>query len=433
MRLIFPLCIAAVYTLFCSCTPQSKAPDDSSLVSIQVIDRNGFAETISNKDRLARYQKTDFSQPQSYEKVLRVFGKSKEGKTPSIMTSYHSNGYIHQYLEISNGRAHGLYHQWHFNGAKKMKLHVIEGIPELSDSAIKSWVFDGTNQIWDENENLIAEIPYEIGSLQGTSFYYHINGQIKKQIPYVQDEIHGSLVCYKENGDVEETIPHERGLRHGNASSYFPNKALAYKETFENGLLLEGSYYSEKGDLISSIQEGSGKRSEREKGFLKRLVQYEKGLPEGLVECFDERGDLKITFYQRNGKKQGEEWEYYPKKAKTDPLQPKLLLNWQNDVLQGIVKTWFPNGKQESQKEMYQNKKSGVAYAWYSNGDLMLYEEYEKDDLSSGTYYKKGDKQPVSRVSLGKGIATLYHPDGYLLQKISYEKGTPSLSYDSTK
>jgi antitoxin component YwqK of YwqJK toxin-antitoxin module len=433
MRLTLLLIVTALATLFSSCTPRNKAADDSSLISIQVIDRNGFAETISNKDRLARYQKTDFTEPQSYEKVLRVFGKSEDGKTPSVMTSYHSNGYIHQYLDISNGRAHGLYREWHFNGTEKMKLHVIEGAPELSDAAVKSWVFDGVNKVWDENGNLIAEIPYEIGVLQGTSFYYYPSGQIKKQVPYVQDEVHGLLICYRENGEIEETIPHEKGLRNGKASSFFPNSVLAYEETFENGLLVEGVYYAENGEILSKIEDGNGKRSERENDHLKRLVQYQKGLPEGLVECFDEKGQLRVAFHQENGKKQGEEWEYYPTKSKSDPLKPKILLNWQEDALQGMVKTWFPDGKQESQKEMYQNKKSGVAYAWYRNGDLMLYEEYEKDDLSSGTYYKKGDKQPISRVSLGRGTATLYHPDGYLLQKISYEKGVPSLNYDTTK
>ena len=212
-----------------------------------------------------------------------------------------------------------------------------------------------------------------------------------------------------------------------------PNKNLSYEETFKNGLLLDGHYYLENGDLIASIHEGDGKRAEWESGTLKRFVQYEKGLAEGLVECFDEKGNLKITFYQKEGKKQGEEWEYYAKKSPNDPLQPKILLNWQEDLLQGLVKTWFPDGKQESQKEMYQNKKSGTAYAWYKNGDVMLHEEYEKDNLCSGAYYKKGDKKPISKVSSGKGIVTLYHPDGYLLQKISYEKGEPSLDNDSTK
>ncbi len=57
----------------------------------------------------------------------------------------------------------------------------------------------------------------------------------------------------------------------------------------------------------------------------------------------------------------------------------------------------------------------------------MLSEEYENDLLVSGTYYKKGDTKPVSRVSDKKGIVSLYDPDGYFLKKIPYEKGIPLL------
>ena len=57
----------------------------------------------------------------------------------------------------------------------------------------------------------------------------------------------------------------------------------------------------------------------------------------------------------------------------------------------------------------------------------MLMEDYEKDLLVNGTYYKKGDKKPVSRIEKGKGTATLYDPDGYFLKKIPYEKGLPLL------
>lgn len=429
------------YSLIClffflvlgGCSSKVKSPDDSTLISIQVIDRNGFAETISTSDRLVRYQNTDFCAPQPYQKVLRVFGKTTEGKTPSFITSYHPNGHVWQYLESVDGRAHGIYREWHLNGTQKMELQVIEGMAELTETALTSWVFDGINRIWEENGALVAEISYEKGMLHGDSLYYYPEGQLQKKIPYFQNEINGSLICYHETGDISETIPHVKGLRQGIASAFFSNNALCYEETFDKGILLEGRYFTKNGELLSSISEGNGDRIEWITSSLKRATQYRKGVPEGLVECFDEKGNIKVKYEQRNGKKHGEEWEYYPPTTSQTAPKPKILLHWQEDVLQGIVKTWFPNGVQESQKEIYQNKKNGPALAWFSNGDLMLSEEYEKDLLISGTYYKKGDKKPVSKVYQGKGTATLYHPDGYLLHKISYEKGAPSLDNDSSK
>lgn len=423
----------ALCLLLCGCSSKKTSPDDTVLISIQVIDRNGFAETISTSDRLIRYQNTDFCAPQPYQKVLRVFGKTTEGKTPSYITSYHSNGHVWQYLEIVDGRAHGIYREWHLNGTQKMELHVIEGMAELSETALGSWVFDGMNRVWSENGTLIAEISYEKGMLQGDSLYYFPGGQLQKKIPYSQNEVNGSLLCYHETGSVAETIPHVRGIRQGIATSYYPDNTLCYEETFDKGLLLEGRYYTKKGELMSSISQGNGTRIEWISSLIRRSVQYQKGTPEGFVECFDEKENIQVKYQQKDGKKHGEEWEYYPLTSPDATPQPKLLLHWQEDILQGIVKTWFPNGVQESQKEMYQNKKNGQSFAWFSNGHLMLSEEYEKDLLISGTYYKKGDKKPVSRVAQGKGTATLYHPDGYLLHKIFYDKGVPSLDNDSAK
>jgi antitoxin component YwqK of YwqJK toxin-antitoxin module len=91
------------------------------------------------------------------------------------------------------------------------------------------------------------------------------------------------------------------------------------------------------------------------------------------------------------------------------------------------MKTWYSNGVMESQREINVNKKQGLSFAWYKNGDLMLMEEYENDMLIKGSYFKKGDKAPISRIESGKGLATLYTSDGIFLRKVSYEKGKPKL------
>src|SRR5476649_1954299 len=85
----------------------SKTAQNSDLVTIQTLDRNGFSETVSAKERLGKYEKTDFLTPQPYQKVVRVYGKSSQGKTSSKVTTYHTNGQPWQYLEVENeiGRA----------------------------------------------------------------------------------------------------------------------------------------------------------------------------------------------------------------------------------------------------------------------------------------------------------------------------------------
>lgn len=413
--------------VLCSCKEKTKMADDNTLISIQIIDRNGFAETISAKDRLSRYKNTNFCDPQPYQKVLRVFGKNSDGKPVSKITNYHPNGYLKQYLEAVDGRAHGTYKEWHPNGHLKMELAVIEGPADLSEGAMGSWVFEGKNTIWDDQDHLIAEIWYEKGMLHGDSRYYYSEGQLKKICPYYQDELQGTVFIYAPEGTLLESISYIHDLPQGKALCYKQDGSLIYEETFEEGLLLEGNYYVNNA-IISQIHEGAGKRAEFEEGVLKRFVKYQKGLPEGLVECLTPEGVVHITYYQKEGRKQGEEKEYYLE----NPSQVKILLNWQEDMLQGLVKTWFTDGTLESEREMYQNKKNGPFLAWYKNGHLMLREEYENDLLTTGSYYKKGDKKAISHIHKGKGTATIYNSEGYFLKKIPYEKGLPMLDADGS-
>ena len=92
--------------ILCGCATKS-AQNSNDLTTIQIMNRNGFSETISAKERLGKYEKTDFLAPQPYQKVVRVFGKAGHGNTESKITTYHPNGQPWQYLEIENGRAHG--------------------------------------------------------------------------------------------------------------------------------------------------------------------------------------------------------------------------------------------------------------------------------------------------------------------------------------
>ena len=426
MKRVFMILGAAL--ALAGCGSKATVSKEDTLMSIQIIDRNGFSETVSTKDRLSGYQKVDFCAPQPYQKVLRVFGKNQEHKSIAKLTSYHSNGHIKQYLEALDGRAHGIYREWHPSGIQKLELQLIEGAAELSDTAMSSWVFEGVSKVWDEQGHLMAEISYDKGLLQGDSTYYYPEGQVKKKEPYQQGKIHGMVCLYDASGLLYESIPYVQDQRQGQAKR---EGSFAYEELFDQDRLLKGSYFQGE-TLVASVEEGHGFRAEvdEESGKVQRLVEYKKGLPEGLVKVFDATGRILSQYSQKEGKKQGQEWIYYLQEDQEARLRPKLLLHWQEDMMQGVVKTWFPDGQQESQKELYQNKKNGAFFAWYRNGDLMYSEEYERDLLSSGTYYKKGDKDPVSRVIKGKGVATIYNVEGYFVRKVFYDKGTPSLEQE---
>ena len=86
-----------------------RSQNGDKISSIQLIDRNGINETISNQDRVALLRKADYLRSQPYQKVVRTYRPNDEGKIASKMTTYHENGEIWQYLEAQGGRAHGEY------------------------------------------------------------------------------------------------------------------------------------------------------------------------------------------------------------------------------------------------------------------------------------------------------------------------------------
>jgi len=176
-------------TFLVSCTRREE--ETPKLVSVQLIDRNGFNETISTPDRLERYKNANFLDPQPYNKVVRLFQRNQEGKPTSAITSYHENGQIWQYLEVVNGRAKGAYKEWYPNGMLKIEAQMIEGIGDVSMECIGSWVFDKESSIYDEQGALVAKFFYDKGELSGKSLYFYSNGTVLKMTTYVKNEILG--------------------------------------------------------------------------------------------------------------------------------------------------------------------------------------------------------------------------------------------------
>src|SRR3990167_1007693 len=175
-------CILSLIVTACGCSHYSEIAVEP-LFAIKIQDRNGLTETISSPERLEAYKGTDFLSSQPYKKVLRVYKKA--GKTHSVITAYHPNGAIAQYLEAEEMRAHGAYKEWFPNGQQKIEAIVIGGTADIVPGAQRDWLFDGITRVWNEQGHLLAKIPYQKGVLQGTSTYYYSSGETQRQIQYI--------------------------------------------------------------------------------------------------------------------------------------------------------------------------------------------------------------------------------------------------------
>lgn len=388
------------------------------LVLIQIQDRNGLTETISDEEKLMAHSAKNFLDSQPYKKVFRLY--RSEGKNHSVITTYHPNGSLWQLLEAKEMRAFGAYREWFQNGTQKIEAQVIGGTADLSPSAQETWLFDGSAEVRNEKGNLLAQISYDKGALSGTSRSYYPSGSLEKETPYLQDRIIGEERSFWETGELKSITTYQAGLKEGKSSGFWPNGLSSSEEIYEEGYLIDGVYTDLQQEIVAEVKNRVGTRAFFDHRRLARIEEIQNGLPEGLVQCFDASGQLRITYHLKNGKKHGEEIEYFPSSS-----QPKISLDWDQDLIHGIVKTWYENGQMESQREIYKNKKAGIACAWYRDGTLRLLEEYENDELVRGQYFKKNQYSPVSTIASGNGIATLYDSDGLFLNKISYLKGKP--------
>lgn len=418
----FQFLIFILIALCYSCAPrQNEAP---LLTSINIIDRNGLSETVSSADRLKQYENVDFLSSQPYQKVLRIYNRDQNGEIHAFITSYHPNGQPKQYLEVVNNRAHGTYREWHESGNLKLEAYVIGGEADINNVAEASWLFEGCSRVWDECGTLIADIPYCNGELQGPSVYYHPNGVVWKQIPYIHNQMHGIAEFYLDSGTLLQTVEYANGLKQGTSKRFWGNCTVAADEHYSQGLLIMGRYFDRNGNLLAQIDNGNGFRAVFGKESLSELQEYHNGVLEGKIKYFAVNGALVKSTSFKNDLKHGEEVEYYASPAGVEP-EKKLSVNWSEGKIQGLVKTWYPNGTQESQREMANNCKNGILTAWYQDGSIMLIEEYDRNKLIKGEYFPIGDKIPVSEINNGHGLATLYDAQGIFLKRVLYNNGKP--------
>jgi len=424
--------IISFFFIFFGCSQYRSNAIQDELVMIQTTDRNGISETISSKEKIKKMKTQDFLKPQPYKKVLRVFEKRKNEKNFSIITSYHPNGNLFQFLEIEKARAKGCYREWFSNGVQKVEAIIIGGPADLSFSSQKEWIFDQTCYAWDETGKLVSKISYNQGVLDGSSLYYYPNESLKKIIPFKEGKIHGDLIVNNEKGKIILKELFENGKKEGPSFGYWENEKVKFIEEYNQNKLLDAQYFDKNNNLAGYIKEGKGNKVCFKDEIIHSLIEYQDGIAEGKVEYFSPDKQLISCHFSKNGKKQGEELFFFLQEEIDPQLKMpaqnrlnKLSLTWDRGVLHGVMKTWYNNGQIESQRQMSKNKKNGTNCAWYKDGSIMLIEEYEEDILIKGRYYKFNSNDPISTIDNGMGIATLYDCNGIYLRKVKYNKGKP--------
>lgn len=129
---------------------------------------------------------------------------------------------------------------------------------------------------------------------------------------------------------------------------------------------------------------------------------YKEGFDEhpSAIIHFEKDGFATATYYSQKGKpisrgklknKEREgEWVYFHNKSE----DTMMVENYTNGKLQGIQKTYFPNGELAEKTEYREGKKHGESFIYSDSGKLLQHFTYKNDEFHGPAIYynAKGEK-----------------------------------------
>lgn len=199
-----------------------------------------------------------------------------------------------------------------------------------------------------------------------------------------------------------------KGLKQGIWKGFHPNGHLKYQGNYKNNLPYgEFKYYFDTDTL-------------------KAVLKY---LPDGKTAqavMYAENGK-KIAEGQFLDKKRNGLWIFYSEY--TGKLTTEETYN--NDVKNGLSKTYYEDGKMYAETSYLNNKKNGLEKLYFPNGTLKQQTNYQ-NDIPTGRYklfYENGKLEITGEYdNYGNkvGIWFSYDQNGVIKDQIKYEKGRPT-------
>lgn len=158
-------------------------------------------------------------------------------------------------------------------------------------------------------------------------------------------------------------------------------------------------------------------------GSLKREAYFEKGLPQGKVNVYDQNGRLIAVEQYDKGLKNGQTILY----NFVHNVLSEERIDYKNGMINGKHQLFGPNGKMILVEEYKADKLNGTREIFFSDGKTSFRENY-KDNKLEGTrqiYYENGQLLYEEFYVNGKlqGQRKGYYSDGSLYLQENYSKG----------
>ncbi|MDT8412427.1 MAG: tetratricopeptide repeat protein [Vicingaceae bacterium] len=271
----------------------------------------------------------------------------------------------------------------------------------INKNEVKKYIYD--------NKELSGIGVVKKGTLNGNWTTYRDNGKVFSEgLINPSNNRDGKWIFYHENGNISEEANYNDGKLTDAYKAFFDNKKLSKTYHYKDGLVVgKYSIYNKRGALVEE-----GEYNEKEelltqtfyynlgKDYLNYKVSYKNNKIDGLITILYENGKTKSIINFSEGKRKGEEKEFYFSGNK------KSVFSNLNDEPEGDYISYYENGNVESKGKYKQGTMIGNWQYFNPNGEKTEEVFYDEKGKKTGVY-----KQ--------------YDIDGVLFNEIDYKNETP--------
>lgn len=244
---------------------------------------------------------------------------------------------------------------------------------------------------------------YLDGYLDGeTSYSFPHSGAIQKVEVYAQGHLTKERENYRSGAPKLEVSYTSSGSK--DVTSWYEEGTPHYREIYENGRLMEGDYYTIGNQIDSHIDNGDGKRMNRDEfGQLASIDKFQEGQLAYRTILYPNGTPKEIIPYV-GGRINGQKKTFLP------DGEPSTIEGWVNDKQEGITYV-YQNGEKVAEVQYLNGLKSGIEER-YRDGKYLVEE----------VTWHKGKRHGPSYTHIADDVLISWYYEGQEVSKTQYDK-----------
>jgi uncharacterized protein len=306
-----------------------------------------------------------------YHGGLESKGTYVNGKLHGPAKTYHSNDALRFDLTYVNGKVTGDVKAYYSNGKLSNELKFVNGKK------------NGPYKDYYRNGALHAEGTYKNDLDAGPYKAYYKDGQLMQEGQFkTPGKREGIWKDYHHNGKLESESSYKAGALNGPAKNYSDKGVLLNERVYKTDKIVSDKYYNASGKVLGEYTIGKERTEVREyyeDGTLAAEGDYVNGQRDGQWTIYSEAGGWKYAHVNYTEDEFDGRLKYYHPNGNIS-----FETTYQNGVEHGYRKSFYVNGKIESEGWIQYDMRQGDWYEYNVRG-IMTSHRYYLNDEEYGT------------------------------------------------